>query len=79
MKKVAVVILVTSVEIEVTGSDAMLALSFSVLLVKCLMKRLVRSALGQMVGKILGGCLFERALTIWCSSLLEDARAILSM
>ena len=29
-----------------------------------------------MVGNILGGCLFERALTIWCSSLLEDARAI---
>ena len=30
-----------------------------------------------MVGNILGGCLFESALTIWCSSLLEDARAIL--
>ena len=31
-----------------------------------------------MVGNILGGCLFESVLTIWCSSLLEDARAILS-
>ena len=29
-----------------------------------------------MVGNILGGCLFESVLTIWCSSLLEDARAI---
>ena len=27
----------------------------------------------------LGGCLFESVLTIWCSSLLEDARAILSV
>ena len=27
-----------------------------------------------MVGNILGGCLFESILTIWCSSLLEDAR-----
>ena len=26
-----------------------------------------------MVGNILGGCLFESVLTIWCSSLLEDA------
>ena len=24
-------------------------------------------------GNILGGCLFESVLTIWCSSLLEDA------
>ena len=32
-----------------------------------------------MVGNTLGGCLFERVLTIWCSSLLEDARAILSV
>ena len=32
-----------------------------------------------MVGNILGGCLFESVLTIWCSSLLEDARAILSV
>ena len=29
-----------------------------------------------MVGNILGGCLFESVLTIWCSSLLEDARAM---
>ena len=28
---------------------------------------------------ILGGYLFESVLTIWCSSLLEDARAILSV
>ena len=26
-----------------------------------------------------GGCLFESVLIIWCSSLLEDARAILSV
>ena len=32
-----------------------------------------------MVGNILGGCLFESVLTIWCSYLLEDARAILSV
>ena len=32
-----------------------------------------------MVGDILGGCLFESMLTIWCSSLLEDAKAILSV
>ena len=57
----------------------MLALSFSNLLVKCLMKIQGRSALGLMIGSILGGCLFESALTIWCSSLLEDARAILSV
>ena len=25
-----------------------------------------------MVGNIIGGCLFESVLTIWCSSLLED-------
>ena len=30
-----------------------------------------------MVDNVLGGCLFESVLTIWCSSLLEDARAIL--
>ena len=41
---VAVVVPVTSV--EVTYSEAMLALFFSTLLVKCLMKRLGRSALG---------------------------------
>ena len=32
-----------------------------------------------MVGNIIGGCLFESVLTIWCSSLLADARAILSV
>ena len=32
-----------------------------------------------MVGNIYGGCLFESVLTIWCSSLLEDARAIPSV
>ena len=31
------------------------------------------------VGNILGGCVFESVLTVWCSSLLEDARAILSV
>ena len=35
---VAVVVLVTSVEDEVRGSKAMLALSFSTLLLMCLMK-----------------------------------------
>ena len=43
-EKAAVVVTVTSV--EVTGSEAMLALSFSTLLVKCLMKILGRSELG---------------------------------
>ena len=43
-EKVAVVVPVTSV--EVTCSEAMLALSFSTLFVKCLMKILGRSALG---------------------------------
>ena len=76
-EKVAAVVPVTSV--EVACSEAMLALSFSTLLVKCLMKILGRSALGKMVGNILGGCLFESVLTIWCSSLLEDARAIPSV
>ena len=42
-EKVAVVVPVTSV--EVTCCEAMLALCFSTLLVKCLMKRLGRSAL----------------------------------
>ena len=32
-----------------------------------------------MAGNILGGCLFESVLTIWCSSLPEDARAIPSV
>ena len=43
-EKVAAVFPVTSV--EVTCSETMLALSFSALLVKCLMKILGRSALG---------------------------------
>ena len=43
-EKVAVVVPVTSV--EVTCFEAMLALSFSTLLVKCLMKILGRSSLG---------------------------------
>ena len=43
-EKVAAVVPVTSV--EVTCSEAMLALSFSTLLVKCLMKILGRSLLG---------------------------------
>ena len=43
-EKVTVVVTVTSV--EVTCSEAMLAQSLSTLLVKCLMKRLGRSALG---------------------------------
>ena len=43
-ENVAAVVSVTSV--EVTCSEAMLALSFSTLLVKCLMKILGRSALG---------------------------------
>ena len=43
-ERVAVVVPVTSV--EVTFSEAMLALSFSTMLVECLMKRLGRSSLG---------------------------------
>ena len=43
-EKVAAVVPVTSA--EVTCSEAMLALRFSTLLVKCLMKILGRSALG---------------------------------
>ena len=58
-EKVAAVVPVTSV--EVACSEAMLALSFSTLLAKCLMKILERSALVYMVGNILGGCLFESA------------------
>ena len=42
-EKVAAVVTVTSV--EVTCSEAMLALGFSTLAVKCLIKRLGRSAL----------------------------------
>ena len=32
-----------------------------------------------MVGNVLGGCLFESVLTIWCSSLVKDARPVLSV
>ena len=76
-ENVAAVVPVTSV--EVTCSEAMLALSLSTLLAKCLMKILGRSTLGYMVGNILGGCLFQSVLTIWCNSLLEDARSIHSV
>ena len=78
-EKVAMVVPVTSVEVEVTCSEAMLALSFSTLWIKCLMKRLEISTLRYMVGIILGRCLFESALIIWCSSFQEDTRAILSV
>ena len=44
-ENVTVVVQVTSVEVEETGSEAMLALSFSTSLLKCLMKRLGRLAL----------------------------------
>ena len=43
-EKFSVVVLVTSV--EVTGSEALLALSISTLLAKCLIKILGRSTLG---------------------------------
>ena len=59
--------MITSV--EVASSEAMLALTLSTLFVKCLMKRLRRSVLGQIVDNILGGCLFDSILTIWCSYL----------
>ena len=74
-EKGAVVVPVTSVVLR--SSRDILALGFSTLLVKCLMKILGRSALIEMVGNFLGGSLFESVLTIWRSSLLEDARAIL--
>ena len=65
-EKDAVVVRVTSVEVEVTGTNAMLALSFSTLLVESLMKILGRSALWQMVGNILGVCLWMSKLTFSC-------------
>ena len=76
-EKFAIVVPVISA--EVTYSEAILSLSFSTLLAKCLMKILRRSALGYMVWNIIGGYLFESALTIWCSSFLEDVRAIHSV
>ena len=74
-EKVAVVVPATSV--EVTSSEAMLALSLSTLVVRCYMKSLGRSVLCQTVGNILGECLFDSVLVTWCSSLLDDARGIL--
>ena len=62
-EKVAAVVPVASV--EVICSEAMLALCFSTLLVKCLMKILGSSVLGKMAGNILGGCLFESVLTVY--------------
>ena len=56
-EKVAVV--VQGTYDEVTGVEGMLALGSYPLLVRCLMKRLGRSALGQMDGNILRRCLFE--------------------
>ena len=76
-EKYAVIVPVTSV--EAAGSEAMLALCLYTLLVKCLIERLGRSALGQLVGNILGGFLFESELAIWCPSLLLDARYIYSV
>ena len=49
--------------VEVTGSDAMLSLNFYFLLLKCLMKRLGTSALGQYLRWIYDD-IFESALTI---------------
>ena len=43
---------------EVTDSKVMFVLSFTILLLKCIMKRQGRSALGYMVGTILE-CLLE--------------------
>ena len=76
-EEVAAVVPVTNE--EKTCSEAMIALSFHTLVVMCLMKILARSALGSMIGNIIGGCLFESLLTVWCSSLLEDATAIHSV
>ena len=72
-EKVSVVIPATSN--EVTCSEAMLAVNFSTSLLRCMKKSQGRSALGKMDGNILCECLFESVLTIWCCSLLENARA----
>ena len=72
-EKVSVVIPATSNEI--TCSEAMLAVNFSTSLVRCMKKSQGRSALRKMDGNILGECLFESVLTIWCCSLLANARA----
>ena len=44
--KLALVVPVTSVEAEITGSKEIIALSFSMSLLVCLLKRLLRSARG---------------------------------
>ena len=62
---------------QVSASKATFVLSFSILLCKCLMNRLEKSALGFMAGQNLGGCLLENLSTICCCSLLEDHRVIL--
>ena len=67
---------VTVSRIEETCSEAKIALSFSTLLAKCLMKILGRSGWVKWLEMFFGGCLFESVLTIWCSYLLDDARAI---
>ena len=59
---------------SVTGCKVMFALSFHTFLLKCVMKKQGRSAQWQIMGTILGRCLFESVLTIWCSSLLENDR-----
>ena len=56
----------------------MFALSFFILLSKCLMKGIGRTAMGYMVGYVSGGCLLGSVSSIWCSSLPEDNRNILS-
>ena len=53
------------------SSEAISALSISILLSMCLMKRLELSSQGHMISKILGRCLPENSLTTWCSNLLE--------
>ena len=67
------------VDIDMAGSEATFPLNFSTLLLNFLIKRLGISAIGLMVGKMLGGYLFESVSTIWCSSLLKNARAIVSV
>ena len=74
--KAAVVISTKRSDIEITGSEEILSLSLSTLLLMCLMKGLGRSALGQMVGNILSECFVESLSTIWFSSLVEYAIAI---
>ena len=71
----AAVVPVTSV--VVTCSEAISALSFSSLLVKCWMKILRMSALGWQY--ICDGCLLESVPHTCCISLLDDVRAILSV